>query len=121
VLLSVARQVGEQVKYTRLDDSHAGLTNRRALDLLCKAPEARGSNAKVDYLAVRDSKIVLVEVKSGSGGSLRSLHLMLDTYPNCPEDVVLYSGPFAHRPEQRLTFMPLYYAGSLGDPRPPAA
>ena len=43
---------------------------------------------------------------------------MLDTYPNCPEGVALYSGPFAHRPEQRLTFMPLYYAGSLGDPRP---
>ena len=59
-----------------------------------------------------------VEVKSGAGGSLRSLHLMLNTYPNCPEGVVLYSGTYARRPEQRLTFMPLYYAGALGDFRP---
>jgi uncharacterized protein len=199
VLLNVARQVGEQIKYTRLDDSHSGPTNRRAFDLLhqarvihkvassdpsglplrasanekrfkgavldiglmqslCQVPvemesrqndllaiyrgklaeqfvaqelianhssdifywarQARGSTAEVDYLAVRDGRIVPVEVKSGTGGSLRSLHLMLDAYPNCPEGVVLYSGPYAHRPEQRLTFMPLYYAASLGDPRP---
>lgn len=199
VLLSTARQVGEQVKYTRLDDSHTGPTNRRAFDLLCKARvihkiascnpsglplgasandkrfkaalldigllqnlcqvpvdlemreedllamyrgklaeqfvaqelianhaselfywarEARSSNAEVDYLAVRGGKIVPVEVKSGAGGSLRSLHLMLDTYPNCPEGVVLYSGTYARRPEQRLTLMPLYYAGALGDFRP---
>ena len=199
VLLSVARQVGDQIKYTRLDDSHTGPTNRRAFELLCKAMviykiascdpsglplgasanekrfkaalldigllqnlcqvpvdlewregdllamyrgklaeqfvaqelianhsselfywarEARGSSAEVDYLTVRDGKIVPVEVKSGAGGSLRSLHLMLDTYPNCPEGLVLYSGTYARRPEQRLTFLPLYYAGSLGDPRP---
>ena len=199
VLLSVARQVGEQIKYTRLDDSHTGPTNRRAFDLLCKARvvhkiascdpsglplgasvnekrfkaalldigllqnlcqvpvdlelreedllamyrgklaeqfvaqelianhsselfywarEARSSNAEVDYVAIGDGQIVPVEVKSGSGGSLRSLHLMLDTYANCPEGLVLYSGTYAHRPEQRLTFLPLYYAGALGDPRP---
>lgn len=199
VLLNVARQVGEQVKYTRLDDGHTGPTNRRAFDVLCKARvvhkiaavnpsglplgasandrrfkaalldigllqnlcrapvdlemrkddllamfrgrlaeqfvaqelianhaselfywarEARGSSAEVDYLAVREGRIVPVEVKSGAGGSLRSLHLMLDAYPNCPEGVVLYSGAYARRPGQRLTFMPLYTAGSIGDPRP---
>ncbi|HAS84066.1 MAG TPA: nuclease [Verrucomicrobia bacterium] len=199
VLLNVTRQVGEQIKYTRLDDSHTGPTNRRAFDLLCKARvihkiaacnpsglplgagandkrfkaalldiglmqnlcqvpvdlewreddllamyrgklaeqfvaqemvashaselfywarEARGSNAEVDYLAVRQGRILPVEVKSGAGGSLRSLHLMLDTYPNCPEGIVLYSGTYAHRPEQRLTFLPLYFAGGLGEPSP---
>jgi len=198
VLLSVARQVGEQVKYTRLDDAHSGPTNRRAFDLLrkarvihkiascdpsglplratanekrfkaamldiglmqslCQVPvavelrqedllsiyrgrlaeqfvaqeliaghspeifywarEARGSSAEVDYLAVRDGQIMPIEVKSGAGGSLRSLHLMLNTYRNCPEGQVLYSGPYARRPDQRLTFMPLYYAVSVADPR----
>ena len=198
VLLNVARQIGEQVKYTRLNDSHTGPTNRRAFDLLCKARvihkiascnpsglplgatandkrfkaalldigllqnlcqvpvelefrqddllamyrgklaeqfvaqelianhtgelfywarEARSSNAEVDYLAVREGRIVPIEVKSGGGGSLRSLHLMLETYSHCPEGIVLYSGIYAHRPEQRLTFMPLYYAGSIGDSR----
>ncbi|MDX9980569.1 MAG: AAA family ATPase [Lentisphaeria bacterium] len=202
VLLNVARQTGEQVKYVRLDDGHTGPTNRRAFDLLCKARvvhriaacnpsglplgasvngkrfkaalldigllqnlcqvpadlelrekdllamyrgklaeqfvaqelvanhadelfywarEARGSSAEVDYLAVREGRIVPVEVKSGAGGSLRSLHLMLDTYPNCPEGVVLHSGTYARLPEQRLTFLPLYYAGSVGDPRPDVA
>ena len=199
VLLSVTRQVGEQIKYTRLDDSHTGPTNRRAFELLCKARvihkiascnpsglplgagandkrfkaalldiglmqnlcqvpvdlewreddllamyrgklaeqfvaqemiashaaglfywarDARGSNAEVDYLAVRQGRILPVEVKSGAGGSLRSLHLMLDTYSNCPEGIVLYSGTYAHRPEQRLTFLPLYFAGGLGEPNP---
>jgi hypothetical protein len=198
VLLNVSRQVGEQIKYTRLDEHHSGPTNRRAFELFCKARvihkiassdpsglplratanekrfkaamldigimqslcqvsadmelrqddllaiyrgrlaeqfvaqeliashaseifywsrEARGSSAEVDYLAVRDGKIVPVEVKSGAGGSLRSLRLMLNNYRNCPEGVVLYSGTYAHRPEQRLTFMPLYYAASVGDPR----
>lgn len=199
VLLNVARQVGDQIKYTRLDANHSGPTNRRAFDVLrrarvvhkipscdpsglpfgasanqkhfkaamldiglqqrlCQVPvdlelrqedllsmyrgklaeqfvaqeliaghsaelfywarEARGSSAEVDYLVVREGRIVPVEVKSGAGGSLRSLHRMLDTYANCPEGVVLCSGTYARRPEQRLTFLPLYYAGSVGDPRP---
>ncbi len=83
--------------------------------------EARGSSAEVDFLVAREGKVVPIEVKSGAGGSLRSLHLLLATYPSCPEGIVLSSGTFAHRPEQRLTFMPLYYAGSLGDLRPDVA
>jgi len=199
VLLSVARLVGEQIKYTRLDENHSGPTNSRAFDVLrkarvvhkivscdpsglplgaranerrfkaamldigllqclCQVPadlelrqddllamyrgklaeqfvaqeliachsselfywarEARGSSAEVDYLVVRKGQIVPVEVKSGAGGSLRSLHLMLDTYPNCPEGLVLYSGTYATLPEKRLTFLPLYYAACAGDPRP---
>ena len=199
VLLSVARGVGEQIKYARLDRDHSGPTNRRAFDLLrkarvihripscdpsglplgasasdrrfkaalldigllqalCRVPvelelrehdllamyrgalaaqfaaqeliasggpelfywarEARGSSAEVDYLAIREGRIVPVEVKSGTGGTLRSLHLMLGAYPHCADGVVLYSGTWSRLPEQRLTFVPLYYAGSIGDPRP---
>jgi len=86
-------------------------------DLFYWAREARSSNAEVDYLVVRNGWILPVEVKSGAGGSLRSLRLMLDTYANCPEGLVVYSGTYAHLPDQRLTFLPLYYAGSIGDPR----
>ena len=199
VLLNVARQAGEQIKYTRLDSHHTGPTNSRAFEVLCKARvihkiaacdpsglplgatasgkrfkamlvdigllqslcqvpadlelrqddllaiyrgklaeqfvaqeliachsselfywsrEARSSNAEVDFLVVRNGRIVPVEVKSGPSGSLRSLHLMLATYANCPEGLVLYSGPYAHLPAQRLTFLPLYYAAAIGDPRP---
>jgi predicted AAA+ superfamily ATPase len=199
VFLNVAKSVGEQLKYTRLNDGHSGQMNRKALDLLvkarvihkipscdptglplgatanpkkfkasmldigllqrlCQVPvelelqqenllamyrgklaeqfvaqellawhsselyywarDARGSSAEVDYLAVRQGEIYPVEVKSGAGGSLRSLHLMLEKYPNCPGGLVLYSGIYKNLPEQKVTFLPLYCAAIIGDRRP---
>jgi len=199
VFLNVAKSVGEQLKYTRLNDGHSGQMNRKAFDLLdkarvihkipacdpsglplgatanqkkfkasmldiglmqriCQVPvelelqqenllamyrgklaeqfvaqellawhsselfywarDARGSNAEVDYLVVRKGKIYPVEVKSGTGGSLRSLHLMLEKYPNCPQGLVLYSGPSKKLPGQKLEFLPLYSVATLGDRRP---
>lgn len=193
VLLSVAKRVGEQLKYTRLNEAHSGPTNRKAFDLLtkarvlhkipasnpsglplgatanpgrfkaalldigimqrlCRIPideeihqenllsiyngklaeqfvaqellangsnplyywarATRGSNAEVDYLLVRNGTIYPIEVKSGAAGALRSLHLMLKTYTNCPEGLVFSSRPFARLPEQKLTFLPLYTAAA---------
>jgi hypothetical protein len=57
-----------------------------------------------------------VEVKSGAGGQLRSLHMALAAYPSCGDGWVLYSGPYGRRPEQRLEFIPLYFAGTLAMP-----
>ena len=88
-----------------------------SLDLFYWAREARGSSAEVDYLVVREGKIYPVEVKSGAGGSLRSLHLMLRKYSNCPQGLVLYSGTSNTLPEQRITFLPLYGAATIGDRR----
>ena len=191
-----ARAVGEQIKYTRLNDGHTGPTNRKAFDLLCKARifnkisacnpsglplaasvkakkfkasfldiglmqrlcevavdvaltqenllaiysgrlaeqfvaqemlvwqgsapyywarDAKSSSAEVDYLTVRDGAVYPVEVKSGAGGRLRSMHLMLQTYSNCPHGLVLCSGPYRELTEQNLIFMPLYCAATLGD------
>lgn len=80
------------------------------------AREERGSSAEVDYLAVIDGAVHGVEVKSGAAGSLKSLHLLLKTYPNVVEGRVFQSGPYAELPEQRLRFLPLYwaYAGTGG-------
>ncbi len=58
-----------------------------------------------------------LEVKSGAGGSLRSLHLMLEAYPNCPIGLVLYDGTYSNRPEQKLLFLPLYAASTIGNRR----
>ena len=199
VFLNVAKSVGEQLKYARLNDGHSGQTNRKAFDLLVKAKlihkipacnpsglplgatanpkkfkgamldigllqrlcqvpvelelkqqsllamyrgklaeqfvaqellawhsselfywarDARGSNAEVDYLTVREGKIYPVEVKSGAGGSLRSLHLMLKKYPHCPRGLVLYSGPYENLPDQKIEFLPLYGVAGIGDKRP---
>ena len=81
------------------------------------ARDARGSNAEVDYLAVHESKIYPVEVKSGAGGSLRSLHLMLEKYPNCPYGLVLYDGTYKMRTEQKIMFLPLYSVAVIGNKR----
>jgi len=194
VFLNVARGIGEQIKYMRLNDGHTGQTNRKAFDLLarakvihtipacdpsglplgatanpkkfkaslldigllqrlCQIPielelqeenllamyrgklaeqfvaqellawhssdlfywarDARGSNAEVDFLAVSGGKIYPVEVKSGKGGSLRSLHLMLEKYPNCPKGLVLYSGSYSNLPEQKIEFLPLYSVSTI--------
>jgi predicted AAA+ superfamily ATPase len=53
-------------------------------DLFYWSHEARSSTAEIDYLTVFEGNIYPIEVRSGAGGSLRSLHLMLEKYPNCP-------------------------------------
>jgi predicted AAA+ superfamily ATPase len=196
VFLNVAKSIGDQLKYTRLNDGHSCQMNRKAFDLLvkarvihkipacdpsglplgatanlkkfkaimldigllqrlCQVPvelelkeenllamyrgklaeqfvaqemlsknssglfywarDVRGSSAEVDYLAVRKGIIYPVEVKSGAGGSLKSLHLMLEKYQNCPQGLVLYSGTYKELSEQKLTFMPLYCAAGISD------
>jgi len=91
------------------------VTHRR--ELFYWSREARSSQAEVDFLALHDGRIHPVEVKSGKGGQLRSLHLALQTYPTCGEGLVLYGGSYGERPEQRLRFVPLYYAGMVGPDR----
>lgn len=88
---------------------------KNSSELFYWARDVRGSSAEVDYLAVRNGNIYPVEVKSGASGSLKSLHLMLEKYQNCPQGLVLYSGTYKELPEQKLTFMPLYCAAIISD------
>lgn len=196
VFLNVAKSIGEQLKYTRLNSGHSSQMNHKAFDLLVKAKiihkipacdpsglplgatanqkkfkaimldigllqricqvpvelelkqenllamyrgklaeqfvaqellakngselfywarDARGSTAEVDYLVVCEGNIYPVEVKSGAGGSLKSLHMMIEKYKNCPQGLVLYSGTYKQYPDQKLKFMPLYCATTLND------
>lgn len=189
ILLGSAKSVGDQLKYSRLNDNHSSAMNRKAFDLLTKARmlhkvpscnpsglplgatanpkkfkasfidiglmqrlcqipfeqslssekllaiyrgrlaeqfvaqellangggalfywarEARSSSAEIDFLTVRDGIIYPIEVKSGAAGSLRSLHLMLKSYPNCPEGLVISTRPYSVLPEQKLRFIPIY-------------
>jgi uncharacterized protein len=82
-------------------------------DLLYWARESKSSNAEVDYVATVKGKVFPIEVKSGSSGSLKSLHLALQTFPNCPKGLVFSTREYAQIPEQKLIFLPLYYAGSI--------
>ena len=75
--------------------------------------QAKSSQAEVDFLISHKGKILPIEVKSGSSGSLKSLHLLLQAYPNCPRGYVLSDRPYGEIDAQNLTFLPLYCAGSF--------
>ena len=72
----------------------------------------KSSSAEVDYLAAINGKIYPIEIKSGVSGRLKSLHICLQKYPNCPKGIVFSENPYSELPEQRLKFIPLYFAGS---------
>lgn len=78
------------------------------------ARDARSSTAEVDFLISRKGRIYPVEVKSGASGKLRSLHLLLKNFPDCPAACVLSEGPFGVIREQKINFLPLYYAYQIG-------
>ena len=75
--------------------------------------EARNSNAEVDFLIVKDNSIYPVEIKYGPSKRLRSLHLLLQNYPKSKVGYVLSSANYSELKEQKLIFIPLYYAFSL--------
>ena len=74
--------------------------------------QAKSSSAEVDYVSVHAGKIYPVEVKSGPAGRLKSLHLFLEQYRNSPGGIVLSMRPYAGLQEQKLKFIPLYFAFS---------
>jgi predicted AAA+ superfamily ATPase len=87
------------------------LTASTSENLYYWARSAKSSTAEVDYLAIVKGKIYPIEVKSGSSGSLKSLHLALKAHPNCPGGVVFSTRDYGVISEQKLTFLPIYYAG----------
>jgi uncharacterized protein len=45
---------------------------------------APGSEAEVDYLITDQGKVIPVEVKSGAGSTLKSMHMFLESHKNAP-------------------------------------
>jgi predicted AAA+ superfamily ATPase len=69
--------------------------------------EAHSSMAEVDYLLQQQQNIIPIEVKSGSRGSLRSLHLFLKEKASVSAYGVRFSGhPFSL--QENLNSYPLY-------------
>ncbi len=81
-------------------------------DLFYWSRQAKSSNAETDYLVETSEGISPVEVKSGSAGSLKSLHILLNTYPNVKKAYVFSSARFGELPEQKISFFPLYFVAS---------
>ncbi len=74
---------------------------------------ARGSSAETDYLIEQEGEVIPLEVKSGKSGRLRSLHILLDTFTNIRTAVVFTENKYGELPEQRMKFLPIFYAGCL--------
>lgn len=74
--------------------------------------EAKSSNAETDYLLEKEGKIIPVEVKSGKGGSLKSLHLLLETYQNIEEAFVFSDSKYGKPDGEKITYIPLFYIAS---------
>lgn len=68
--------------------------------------ENRSSNAEVDYLIQLDRKIVPVEVKSGKGSTLKSMHAFLTEKPHSPFGIRFSTHPYFI--EKKLYSYPLY-------------
>ncbi len=85
----------------------------RKEDLYYWARRAKSSSAEVDYVSVINGKIYPVEVKSGSAGRLKSLHLFLKDYKNSKMGIVFSSRPYQEMPEKNILFLPLYFAFSF--------
>jgi len=80
-------------------------------DICYWARDKKGSSAEIDYLVTIGGKPYPIEVKSGKTGSLKSMHMILKNYPDCPSGIVFSTRPFEELKEQKLIFLPLYYSG----------
>lgn len=73
--------------------------------------EHRGSQAEVDYLYQRESFIIPIEVKSGGGTALKSLHLFLQEHPKTPYGIRMSTHNYSHH--EQIHSLPLYATLSL--------
>lgn len=83
----------------------------REPELYFWAREELNSQAEVDFLIASGSKVLPIEIKSGSSGTLKSLNLFLDSHRQSPLGIRLYSGP--HLRDDRILHLPIYAAGCL--------
>ena len=79
--------------------------------------QAKSSSAEVDFLMEQNNTIIPIEVKSGASGSLKSLHLLCNSYPNITQSYVYSDATYGELHDKRITFLPLYfvYASSLNN------
>jgi predicted AAA+ superfamily ATPase len=89
----------------------AGGPPDREPELYFWSREQRNSQAEVDFLIPSGSKVLPIEIKSGSSGTLKSLNLFLDSHRHSPLGIRLYAGP--HLRKERILHLPLYAAGAL--------
>lgn len=68
--------------------------------------ESRNDQAEIDYLIQKDNAIIPVEVKSGSGRTLKSLQAFLQTHTSSPYGIRFSTNNYSEY--QRVKSFPLY-------------
>jgi predicted AAA+ superfamily ATPase len=72
---------------------------------------APSSTAEVDYLVQRGENIIPIEVKSGAGKTLKSLHLFLESHTNTPYGVRFSMQNYSEH--DRVQSLPLYAVAAI--------
>ena len=86
------------------------ITANQNNELFYWSRQAKSSTAEVDYVISVNDLIIPVEVKSAKSGRLRSLHQYMKDYPDSTIGYVFSANKYAELPEQKLNFIPLYFA-----------
>lgn len=73
--------------------------------------QERSSNAEVDYLIERIGKVIPIEVKSGAGTTLKSMHSFLSSHPHSPYGIRFSALPLEQ--QANIYSYPLYAIASL--------
>jgi uncharacterized protein len=68
----------------------------------------KSSSAEIDYLYVKNGEIFPIEVKSGSAGKLKSMHIFLKEHPEISTAYVMSPVSFQEQKVDKLTFIAFY-------------
>ncbi|MGD9152606.1 MAG: DUF4143 domain-containing protein [Gammaproteobacteria bacterium] len=68
--------------------------------------EEKNSNAEIDFLTIKGGQIIPVEVKAGPSGSLKSMHIFLESHKNSPYGLKIGENLFTKNND--LQEIPLY-------------
>lgn len=72
--------------------------------------EVRGSQAEVDYIIQQKENIIPIEVKSGAGSTLKSMHLFLESHPQSPFGIRFSTQNYSKH--EKIISYPLYAVAS---------
>jgi predicted AAA+ superfamily ATPase len=70
-----------------------------------------GASSEIDFVVVKNNKILAIEVKSGKSGSLKSLHYLLNHHENIEKAIVFSQAKQGM--EGKIQFIPIYWAGEV--------
>ncbi len=104
LLTAFKGQIAEQYIGQELLGSRGGIDDEK---LYFWQRSERGSTAEVDFLMARSGHVVPIEVKSGPSGRLRSLHLLLETFPEIPLGYCFQQRVHAQKVD-KIMFVPLW-------------